>query len=58
MKVDEIPLLETEAARKIMEEVIDSDEKKSDSFDKEISEQVMLGCSIEILLYVQPFYFP
>ncbi|CAG9538278.1 unnamed protein product [Cercopithifilaria johnstoni] len=41
VNVDEIPLLETETARKIMEEVINSDENKSDNLDKEISEQVM-----------------
>ncbi|KAL4001736.1 Clustered mitochondria family protein [Acanthocheilonema viteae] len=40
-KVSEIPLLETETAKKIMEEAIDNDEKKSNSFDKEISEQIM-----------------
>ncbi|VDM07069.1 unnamed protein product [Wuchereria bancrofti] len=41
IKVDEMPLLETEAAKKIMEEVIDSDQKKADSLDKEISETIM-----------------
>lgn len=40
MKVDGMPLLETETAKKIMEETIDSDEKKVDSLDKGISEQV------------------
>lgn len=41
MKVDEMPLPETEAARKIVEETIESDEKKDEeSFDREISEQV------------------
>ncbi|KAK6100365.1 Clustered mitochondria family protein [Brugia pahangi] len=41
IKIDEMPLLETEAAKKIMEEVIDSDHKKVDSLDKEISETIM-----------------
>uniref|UniRef100_A0A8R1Y3J4 Clustered mitochondria protein homolog n=2 Tax=Onchocerca TaxID=6281 RepID=A0A8R1Y3J4_ONCVO len=41
VKVDELPLIETETAKKIMEEAIDSDEKKVDSLDKEISEQIM-----------------
>uniref|UniRef100_A0A158Q8H9 Clustered mitochondria protein homolog n=1 Tax=Elaeophora elaphi TaxID=1147741 RepID=A0A158Q8H9_9BILA len=41
MKVNEISLLETETAKKIMEEVIDGNDKKSDSLDKEISEQIM-----------------
>ncbi|VDK77142.1 unnamed protein product [Onchocerca ochengi] len=42
VKVDELPLIETETAKKIMEEAIDSDEKKVDSLDKEISEQIMV----------------
>ncbi|EJD73915.1 eukaryotic translation initiation factor [Loa loa] len=41
MKVDEMPLLETETAKKIMKEAIDNDEKKADGLDKEISEQIM-----------------
>ncbi|VDK79802.1 unnamed protein product [Litomosoides sigmodontis] len=40
VKIDELPFLETETAKKIMEEAIDSDEK-SNGLDKVISEQIM-----------------